>query len=501
MALEEDPLAPGTGFAGPQESGSQGKEPWEVGSAGKDNVELPDASTYPDEWEAIKQDEERKRKKAEDQEKDARRKEEEERRKKVKAEKVKQKAEADRKKAEAADKSKDRDSRPGPTKETSKDESLKKSDKVFVTVDDKASGTHTHEDGTDSRHGHNITTTLVVGRLNEDPFAVSWIHEEIRDLTHKRIYIVDDPGAPLHLNQNKGREAMVYLRYILDFYDSLDDVTLFYHASRSAWHNSALFNRDAAIMINQLNRSHVQDVGYMNARCELYPGCPSSSDPTKSSSEKGWIMFNPTKAQSDVHWERNADLFNRKLWDKLFPDRKRDPAYLSEPCCSQFAATRETIRSVPHSTYQRIHDWLGTTDEFDGYTGRIMEYVWQYLFLNKDQHCPNMRDCYCKGYDLCLSDAGYKALREYNAARAEIDEVLGKLGEDNVMRGCDRMPDETEKQRKVKENCESKNKWLKPLTTARGRKGKLEEELPKKYGILKPGGKIGDGVGKVNDVG
>lgn len=340
---------------------------------------------------------------------------------------------------------------------------------ISVTVDTKNSGAHKEE----PTNSHNLTTTLVVGRLDADPQGVQWIHDFVEDLTHKRIYIVDDPGAPLHLNQNKGREAMVYLRYILDFYDKLDDVTLFYHSSRMAWHNNVLFNRDAAVMINNLRRNYVVELGYMNARCELYPGC---QDP-------GWIKWNPTREENKAHPERNADLFNKKLWDQLFPGRTKDPVYLSEPCCSQFAVSRDTIRSVPKEQFQRIHDWLATTDEVDGFTGRIMEYVWQYLFLNKEHDCPSMRDCYCKGYGTCLIDD--TELVEYNQLRTEVDVTLGKLGAINAKNGCGEIEDEEKKNK-----CREGNPYEEPLKEIRRRKQAYEKRLPLKYGIIDPLGVV-----------
>lgn len=57
---------------------------------------------------------------------------------------------------------------------------------------------------------------------------VSWIKNElgsVHDL-NIAIYTVDDPSSEYHVPKNKGNEAMVYLTYIIDNYDSLSEVTM-----------------------------------------------------------------------------------------------------------------------------------------------------------------------------------------------------------------------------------------------------------------------------------
>lgn len=51
---------------------------------------------------------------------------------------------------------------------------------------------------------------LVVAAMSRD--NTSWLHEYLPDWGRK-VYVVDDPDAPLTVPSNKGREAMVYLTY------------------------------------------------------------------------------------------------------------------------------------------------------------------------------------------------------------------------------------------------------------------------------------------------
>ncbi|KAI9718469.1 MAG: hypothetical protein M1828_006714 [Chrysothrix sp. TS-e1954] len=252
------------------------------------------------------------------------------------------------------------------------------------------------------------TTTVVTGRLDDDPFQVDWIMRKIRDLTTKAIYIVDDPGAPLHLPRNHGRESMVYLRYILDHYDKLNDVTFFMHAAQKAWHNNLLHRLDSAVTVSMMNRSYVLEKGYVNTRCDTDPGCPH------------WIKFDPTWDEVAEHDTRFEDLYNTKLWNRIFPNVTRMPKFLSQPCCSQFAVSRERLRSVPRETYQRLVDWI-EEEAMDGFTGRVMEYTWQYLFLGVEELCPDIKTCYCEQYGMCKEDHGL-----FEQWEAKVKEVVDR---------------------------------------------------------------------------
>ena len=71
---------------------------------------------------------------------------------------------------------------------------------------------------------------------------------------------------------NKGRESMVYLTYIIDYYDSLPLITTFLHAHRYAHHNEGP-RHDNVWVMQHLQLSHVKEMGYVNLRCDWEPGC------------------------------------------------------------------------------------------------------------------------------------------------------------------------------------------------------------------------------------
>lgn len=123
-----------------------------------------------------------------------------------------------------------------------------------------------------------------------------------------------------------------------------------------------------------------------------------------------------------------ADWFTRKTWQELYPEAEDLPRYLSAPCRSQFAVTREVIQAVHIDTYKRLHKWL-EDNELDGYTGRFMEYIWQYLFLGKGEVCPSISECYCKMYGICIDDTKtLETWQSYKQRATDLDDMTITMG-------------------------------------------------------------------------
>jgi hypothetical protein len=54
------------------------------------------------------------------------------------------------------------------------------------------------------------------------------------------IYDKENSNNPLNVPVNKGNEASVYLKYIIDYYDNLSEYTFFIHDEEYAWHHSGI---------------------------------------------------------------------------------------------------------------------------------------------------------------------------------------------------------------------------------------------------------------------
>lgn len=281
--------------------------------------------------------------------------------------------------------------------------------------------------GTSAPRNYKYTKTLVVPRTKEED--VSWMEQLPSDI-ERAIYIVNDRHAPLHPPKNKGHEVMVYLTHIIDRYDNLSDVTLFMHAHQFAWHNSELFDNDAAPMISRLNPDRVVRQGFMNLRCQWFPGCPDWLHP-------GGEGHGGEKAEEPLIG---------KAWAELFP-MDPVPDTLAAACCAQFALSRDRVRALPRSMYVRYRDWLLHTPLRDSISGRVWEYLWQFVFTGQATWCPAEHVCTCDGFGVCFADAAeyerWWALRtdrdETNMKWLEWEEK-GRLWDEALERGDD--PDE-----------------------------------------------------------
>jgi hypothetical protein len=232
--------------------------------------------------------------------------------------------------------------------------------------------------------GQNYTRRIVVPKLKRE--NISWIDEELPGIP-TAVYAVDDRDAALRPPKNKGNEVMVYLSYIIDHYDILADVNIFIHAHRWAWHNNDLFDSDTAQMIRHLSDARVLREGYMNLRCQWYPGCPA------------WL--HPGAQEEDE--EKKEEKHVAKAWGEIFPGKPR-PETLAQPCCSQFAVSKDRIRAVPLAEYERLRQWVLRTSLGNNMSGRVFEYLWQYLFTGQHALCPEIHTCYCDGYGACFAD-------------------------------------------------------------------------------------------------
>jgi hypothetical protein len=252
--------------------------------------------------------------------------------------------------------------------------------------------------GTTKPPGSNYTRTLVMPRLSDE--KVDWVYEMLPADLGKVIYVADEPNAPLHPPKNKGREVMVYLTYVIDYYDILPDVSIFMHSHRWTWHNNDLHANDAVMMIEMLSSERVQREGYMNMRCEWYPGCPD------------WIHPGTMVADND----KLEETFMAKCWSEIFPNDPIPPV-LAASCCAQFALSRDRIQSIPLSRLIFYRDWLLRTELSDSIAGRIWEYLWHVIFTGQSTYCPSQHACYCDGYGICFDSEDefeYWFERRYN---------------------------------------------------------------------------------------
>ncbi|KAI1177865.1 hypothetical protein F4777DRAFT_540670 [Nemania sp. FL0916] len=225
---------------------------------------------------------------------------------------------------------------------------------------------------------------LVVASVKAE--NTSWIPALLPDW-HANIYVADDAKAALTVPANKGREAMVYLTYIIDRYADLPENVLFVHASRFAWHNDDP-DYDALPTLRSFRLPHLRTEGYVNLRCVWVIGCPGEIHPAQDAAHKD----DADKVQ--------AKHIYKQAFEELLPG-VTVPEVVGVSCCSQFGVTRETIRSRPREDYIRYRDWLLGTPLDDALNGRVFEFAWHIIFGKEAVYCPSAAECYCNVFGLC----------------------------------------------------------------------------------------------------
>lgn len=229
-------------------------------------------------------------------------------------------------------------------------------------------------------------------------------------------YVVDKPDAPFHTPENKGHEAMVYLTYLYEFYDDLPDITIFTHGQDGAWHMDGILEWSTAYAINNLDLDEVFRRQYVNLRISWENGCPD------------WI--NTTISAHSAEYDpglKGEEIMMKSSFQQIFPNTTA-PELLAQPCCAQFAVTKEAIRSVPRERYQESVKWLQKTNMEDNYSGRVWEHLWQYMFLQKAVDCPIEYKALCRTYHICFEkEEDWDAWKYLDQTRHELEQDLADL--------------------------------------------------------------------------
>jgi len=277
------------------------------------------------------------------------------------------------------------------------------------------------------------------------------------------------PGA-LRVPKNKGNEAMAYLTYVIHHYDTLPDLVIFTHASNTAWHNNDMHMFSTALMLRELNYHRAARLGFMNLRCHWDPGCPS------------WIKPHNNRYTPD----KGEEMYFHRDFRKLFPG-VRLPETLASACCAQFVVTRERIRGNTREEYIRWREWLLHTDLVDRYSGRIMEYLWHYIFSDRNNRttavCPSEYACYCDGYGMCFgSEETYRKHLASGKDAADIEKQLKQYVEEGPKKGEDMEVREDIMRQMKKRIDEAQQVLMKEIDIARER-GRDAEVRRREVGV------------------
>jgi len=202
------------------------------------------------------------------------------------------------------------------------------------------------------------TVNIVVSKYNKNVDFVYKINNNKN--INVMIYEKENLNNPLNIPVNKGNEASVYLKYIIDYYDELTDFTFFIHDEEYSWHHSGS-------VIDKFNEAIMSNEKYynINDRCSWY---------RKNLIDKG--TYNEL-----LKW------YNKYIEDYIPISKVPNNSdfiygYLGS---AQFLVHKDLIKNLPKEFYIKIYEWIITTDLPNWLSGRFLEWTWHifwYIYPN-----------------------------------------------------------------------------------------------------------------------
>jgi hypothetical protein len=192
-------------------------------------------------------------------------------------------------------------------------------------------------------------TNIVVSRYKKNVDFVYRINNNKN--INVLIYDKENPKNPLNIPVNKGNEASVYLKYIIDFYDNLTDYTFFIHDDEYAWHHSgSLIDKYKEAVASKKKYYNIND------KCNN-----STNDVLKECQESEWI--------------NDFFIWYKQLVHPYIPFNKLDfkTSYRNS---AQFLVHKDIIRNLPKKFYTDLYEWIITTNLPNSQSGRYLEWTW-----------------------------------------------------------------------------------------------------------------------------
>ena len=206
---------------------------------------------------------------------------------------------------------------------------------------------------------NNSNTIIVVSTYSELGKNLDWIQKFIKKGYHVCLYDHKKSNLnPYYVPENKGREASVYLRYIIDYYDSLQEYTIFIQDDDKSWHHKGSIV-DIIIEKEKENNSKTKKIKYknLNNRCLslIYPN----------------DLFPMMK------------IYFRKYLSPYIGDMSKYGDWTSGyPCCSQFIVHKEYIRKYPKEMYEKMYRYMMDGRHDEKAKGHMFEWTLHLLYDN-----------------------------------------------------------------------------------------------------------------------
>lgn len=190
-------------------------------------------------------------------------------------------------------------------------------------------------------------TKVIIARYNE---SIDFIQKILFEVL---LYEKENSNAKYNIIKNKGNEATVYLKYIIDHYDILTDYTIFIHCHEYSWHHHGS-------IIDRIN----ENINLEHTVKNLNHYCLGDMD-------------NLDESTSDL-----ADYFRKYIRPAVGPYILYPNFTKGELGCAQYIVHKNNILLHSKKFYEDIFDYLMNTDIDNYWSGRFLEWTWN-LFWNK----------------------------------------------------------------------------------------------------------------------
>lgn len=211
----------------------------------------------------------------------------------------------------------------------------------------------------------NLNNSIVIvshhtkGRSKEtkEKRDIGWIGKFIRLGFHTLVYDHDPPAQNsvnklYSVDQNKGREASVYLKYIIDFYDSLQAYTVFIQDDEYSWHHHGS-------LVKLIKNNIGEEIRFKN----LNNRCLST------------IMNNDL-------YPTMVEYFKKCLKPFIGPIEKYGDWTAGYKCCAQFIVHRDEVYKYPKKMYENMFKYMMNASDDEKAKGHMFEWTLHLLFDN-----------------------------------------------------------------------------------------------------------------------
>lgn len=187
---------------------------------------------------------------------------------------------------------------------------------------------------------------IIVSRWEKN---TDWVNKMKNNTTNILIYDKENHNNPYNVPINRGREASVYLKYIIDHYDCLSEYTFFIHDEEYSWHHEgSIIDRfqdaiNSQKMFYNINHFVLQDF---------------NKDNTESEKER-------------LEW------YNQYIEEYIPYEMLPNKNWVSGGYkgCAQFLVHKNLILNLPKKFYEDMYLWCITFRD-SWLAGIMLEYSW-----------------------------------------------------------------------------------------------------------------------------